>query len=424
MTNRTYGALALTALFAPKVFALGLIDESQATLTTRNFYLERDYRSDVGQDKAQEWAQGFIFRFKSGYSQGNQGYGLDVLGLSGFKLDSSPSRTGTDLLPVSRTDGRAADEYSELGLTGKLRYSKTDLKAGTLDDVFIPFVFASQSRLLPQTFRGAALVSNEWENLTLRGTWFDRTNKRNSTDYEPLSLAAPNQRFNAKAQSDQATFLAVEYHPKNLYQARFYHGDIQDLYRMEYADFKRSWPIGSDVFTTDFRGFYAYEDGSAKAGDVDYQNLTSTFTYQTGAHLFNLGYQHAGGDTAMPYLAGTEILVLSEYLMSSDFVSANEKAWQAKYVYDFAGLGTPGLKTTLRYMKGYDIKLPERLGGSGLSESEKHIEVSYVIQSGSPLAGLNFRARYSIYRNDFASTASMRDENQLRLNVDYSWKLW
>ncbi|KAF4558735.1 Outer membrane porin, OprD family [Pseudomonas sp. CES] len=423
MNCKTCSALTLSALCSQSLLAAGLIDDSQATLTARNYYLERDYQDSQEPNKAEEWAQGFILRFKSGFTHGDQGLGLDALGMAGFKLDSSPSRTGTDLLPVSASDRRAADEYSKLGLTAKAKYSRTELKAGSLDDVFIPFVYASQSRLFPQTFRGASVVSNEFDDVTLRGTWFDETTKRNSTDFEPLSLAAPNQRFNGRAQSNQATFLAAEYHPQNRYLARAYHGDVKDLYRMEYLDFKRSWPIGNDTFTADLRGFYGTEDGSARAGEVDYKNMTATFSYQTGAHLFNLGYQHAIGDTAMPYLSGTEILVLSEFLMSSDFVGANEKAWQAKYVYDFAAAGIPGLKTTLRYMRGHDINLPERLGGNGLTESEKHAELSYVVQSGL-LAGLYLRARYSVYRNDFADAASMRDENHLRLNIDYSWKLW
>lgn len=416
-------AFVLSALCSQCLLAAGLVEDSHATLTARNYYLERDYQGSRDPDKAQEWAQGFIFRFKSGLTHGDQGLGLDATGMAGFKLDSSPSRTGTDLLPVSASDRRAADEYSKLGLAARAKYSRTELKVGNLDDVFIPFVYASQSRLFPQTFRGASVVSNEFEDLTIRATWFDETTKRNSTNSEPLSLAAPNQRFNGGAHSDQAAFLAVEYHPENRYMARAYHGDVKDLYRMEYLDYKQSWPLANGTFTADVRGFYGTEDGRALAGPVDYKNVTPTFSYQTGPHTFNLGYQYATGDTAMPYLSGTEILVLSEFLMSSDFVGANEKAWQAKYVYDFAAVGVPGLKTTFRYMRGHDINLPERLGGKDRAESEKYAELSYVVQSGV-FADLFLRARYSVYRNDFADTASMRDENHLRLNVDYTWKLW
>ncbi|MCG3008929.1 OprD family outer membrane porin [Pseudomonas aeruginosa] len=229
MKTTTYTVLALSTLCSQSILAAGFIDDSQTTFTTRNFYLERDYQSARLPDKAQEWAQGFILRFKSGYSHVDRGFGLNALGMAGLKLDSSPSRTGTDLLPVSASDRRAADEYSKLGLTAKLRYSKTELKAGTLDDVFIPFVFASQSRLLPQTFRGASLVSDELDELTLRATWFDQTTKRNSTDWEPLTLAAPNQRFNGAAQSNQAVFLAAEYHPQDRYLARIYHGEVKDV---------------------------------------------------------------------------------------------------------------------------------------------------------------------------------------------------
>ena len=62
---------------------------------------------------------------------GTVGFGVDALGMLGIKLDSSPDRTDTGLLPT-HDDGKAADEYSKLGLTGKVKVSQTELKIGTL----------------------------------------------------------------------------------------------------------------------------------------------------------------------------------------------------------------------------------------------------------------------------------------------------
>ena len=107
-------AFVLSALWSQNLLAAGIVEDSHATLTARNYYLERDYQGPRDPDKAQEWAQGFILRFKSGLTHGDQGFGLDATGMAGFKLDSSPSRTGTDLLPLSASDRRAADEYSKL----------------------------------------------------------------------------------------------------------------------------------------------------------------------------------------------------------------------------------------------------------------------------------------------------------------------
>src|SRR3990167_10086633 len=101
-------ALSLPAL----VQAGGFIEDSSATLQARNYYFSRDFSDIVGpnkQSKAEEWAQGFILDVRSGYTQGSIGVGVDVLGLYGVKLDSSPSRARSGLLPT-HDDGKSADE--------------------------------------------------------------------------------------------------------------------------------------------------------------------------------------------------------------------------------------------------------------------------------------------------------------------------
>ncbi|MCY1460410.1 outer membrane porin, OprD family [compost metagenome] len=77
----------------------------------------------------------------------------------------------------------------------------------------------------------------------------------------------------------------------------------------------------------------------------------------------------------------------------------------------------------LRYLDGSHIELPASLGGSGLNESEKDIELSYVVQSGT-FKNVAVRLRHAWYRNDFASAASFRDDNELRVNIDYTLALW
>ena len=140
------------------------VDDSTAALDTRNFYMNRDFRqSGAPKAKAEEWAQGFMLRFESGYSEGPIGAGFDAIGLLGLKLDSSPDRTGTGILKSDReAPKRAQDAYGEAGFTAKLRASKSTLKLGTLQPV-LPALMRNDSRLLPQTFRGAWLNSNEVE---------------------------------------------------------------------------------------------------------------------------------------------------------------------------------------------------------------------------------------------------------------------
>jgi hypothetical protein len=115
-------------LAIPSMAQAAFIEDTKAGLELRNFYFNRDFREGAGQNKRDEWAQGFLLRVESGFTEGTVGFGVDALGLLGVKLDSSPDRTGTNILPVDN-DGSAPDDYSQLGLTAKVKISKTILKA-------------------------------------------------------------------------------------------------------------------------------------------------------------------------------------------------------------------------------------------------------------------------------------------------------
>jgi len=98
MQKRSISRLALTIAAASAVQyvhaeAGGFMEDATATLQARNYYFSRDFSDIEGpnqQSKAEEWGQGFILNFKSGYTQGTVGVGVDAIGMLGVKLDSSP----------------------------------------------------------------------------------------------------------------------------------------------------------------------------------------------------------------------------------------------------------------------------------------------------------------------------------------------
>ena len=401
--------------------ASGFVDDSHADLVMRNYYFDRNYVNATPQAAAREWAQGFILNLRSGYTEGPVGFGLDAQGLLGVRLDSSRARTGTGLLPYNATTREPADEYSELGLTAKARFSKSELQLGTIS-TFLPIAFASPTRLLPQTFRGAYLKSQDIDQLTLHVGWLDRINLRDSTDYQKMSVGSPNGRFNGAAESNRFMFIGGDYAWSAQLTLKYYHAELAQLYRKDFYGFVDNRKLGPGSLKSDFRLFITGEDGAAKAGTVDNRNAALMLTYSLGAHKFGAGYMHLTGKTGMPYLFGTEPLVITEGTLSSEFLNPKERSWQVRYDYNFAGMGAPGLNGMLRYVSGDNIELA-RFGGSNLSESEKDIEVWYVLQSG-PLKDLSLRLRNAWYRNDFTAQASHRDDNELRLNIDYTWKWW
>ncbi|MCF5163386.1 outer membrane porin, OprD family [Pseudomonas congelans] len=414
------GLLGISAIPDPAQ-AQGFLDDSHGTLTLRNYYMDRDYKDEGAKTATREWAQGFIMNAESGFTQGLVGFGLDARALVGVKLDSSPDRSGTELLPVSASDGRAADEYSRLALTGKLKFHETTVKTGDVS-IFLPFAFASPSRLLPQTFRGTTLTSKDIDDLTLNAGYIDRVNKRDSSNYQPISIASPNRRFNGAATSSHMAYVGGDYQVDKDLSLRVYHAEVDDLYTQNTLALLHKLALGDGVLSTDLRSFFSRDTGSAKGGEVDNQNLSALFGYRWGGHSVSLGYMHSSGDTATPYVSGTELMGLSEMTMSSDFLNAKEHTWQAIYDYDFTAVGLVGLRTRLRYVRGDNIELAA-FNADDRKEREFQMELGYVVQSG-PLKNVGLLARKSIYRNDFPAGAAFRDENQTRFIVQYSLPLW
>jgi len=412
-------SIAASWLSAP-VRAQGFIEDSSASLMLRNQYYDRDYKDDGSKSKIREWAQGFIAQYSSGYTQGLLGFGLDAQGFVGVKLDSSPDRTGSNMLPI-HDDGRAADAFSELGLTGRMRLSKTELLLGTQYPQ-LPIALTPMTRLYPETFRGVALRSRDIDDLNVQVGSFDRVNLRDSSNNETIGVASPNARFDRMARSNAFNYAGGDYQWSPNLQLRYYHARLANIYRQDYIGFSHRLPFGPGAVRSQFRYFDSREDGEARAGKVDNRNAIFNLTYDLGGHSFGVGYQHMTGDTAMPYIAGGDPDGLSEYLYSSDFVNPREKAWQLRHDYNFAVLGIPGLSSWLRWVHGYDIELPDSLGGKHRSETEKQLQIAYVIQSG-PAKDLAFRVRHSWYSNNFSNTASFRDDRELRIIIDYKLNL-
>ncbi|VVO92255.1 OprD family porin [Pseudomonas fluorescens] len=413
--------LGMATACASSTAYAGFVDDSSVTLTARNYYLDRDYKNDTPYSAAREWAQGFILRANSGFTEGTVGFGLDLTGMLGLKLDSSPDHTGTQLLPFNPQTREAADEYSELGVALKTKISKTRLSVGTQFPT-LPVITASHARLLPQSFRGAYAISDDIDDLTLHTGRMDRVNLRDSTDYQAISVASPNGRFKKGASSERFDFIGGDYHWSDALTLRYFHAELMDIYTQDFAGGIHLLPLGPGRLKTDVRVFNSRENGRAEAGKVDNLNAGAMFSYQIAAHTLGLGYMYQTGDTALPYIAGGEPAVLSDGTLSADFVNPKERTWVARYDYNFAAVGLPGLTGMVRYLRGTNIDLPQ-LGGSDLTESSKDLELAYVIQSG-PAKGLALRLRNAFYRNEQSSASTFRSDNETRINIDYTLKVW
>jgi hypothetical protein len=406
------GMLA-SMMFASPSQAAGFIDDAHGTFQTSNFYYSRDFRDGAGQSKREEWAQGFMLDLRSGYTQGTVGFGLDALGMLGARLDSSPDRAGSGLLPV-HDDGRAAGEYSKLGLTGKVKVSKSELKVGSLQ-FKMPLLVGNTGRILPQTFQGGAIDSKELDHFTFTAGSLNRAVARDSTDSDALTLTNRNHRFIATPQADHFRFGGVDYAFSPTLNLTYQSAELEDIYRQQYVGLVHTLPLGPGKLKTDLRYFISDKSGAANAGDIDNRSFNGILTYSLQGHALGVSYQNMTGRTAMPYVGGADIYT-SNFALVGDFVERNERTWQLRYDYDFASIGLPGLTVMTRYITGSDADVLTRHGDG--SEWERNSEIGYSVQSGV-LKNVGVRWRNSTYRSNFTRGV---DEN--RLIISYTLPLF
>ena len=395
-------------LFAPSALA-DFIGDSKARLELRNHYLNRDFRQDnAAQSKAEEWAQGFTTRIESGFTEGTLGFGLDALGELGLKLDSSPDRRGTGLLPYGPNSHEPADEFSELGLTGKLRLSKSVLKLGTLQPL-LPVATYNDTRLLGSTFQGGLLTSQEISGLTLNTGRLTKTNLRDSSSNDDIGYGA--------ARSDHFDFAGGSYAFNPQLSLSYYYGKLDQIYRQQFLGLVHSQPLGNGFsLRSDLRYFDSRGDGAERAGRIDNRNFNSMFTLAHGAHKVSATWQQLSGDSAFPFLNGGDPYVVN-LVTYNTYTRAEEDSWQLRYDYDFAAQGIPGLTFMSRYTDGRHVKAGAVDNGR---EWERDTDITYVIQSGV-FKDVSIRWRNLTFRSGNGLSTAI-DEN--RLILGYTLALW
>ncbi len=401
-------ALAILTTSTPAAHA-AFIEDSSATLSTTNIYLNRDFREGTGQNKREEWGQGFMLDLHSGYTEGTVGLGVDAQGLLGVKLDYGGKRTGTDLLPV-QDDGGTPDEYGRLSLTGKVKISQSEFRYGSHIPE-LPMVKANDSRLLPQVFEGGLLTTQEITNLTFTGARFDQVIDRASTNSENLVLNSKNKRFASAISGDHLNLAGLDYQFAKGLTGRYFYGELEDIYRQHFIGLLVSQPLGSGTFSADLRVSISDNSGDDKAGTIDNQAWNGMLGYAHSGHKLRLGYQQMNGDTGFAYLDGSNPFLVN-FVQLNDFANADERSWQVRYDFGFAQVGIPGLSFLTRYVKGDNAKVA--ISNAEGREWERDIEFKYVVQSG-PLKNLYVRLRNASFRSSFARNA---DEN--RVIVGYS----
>ncbi|VVP41547.1 Porin-like protein NicP [Pseudomonas fluorescens] len=443
MNKSTLALAVAVGVLAQQASAAGFIEDSKATLGLRNFYINTDNRDGSGANKNEEWGQGFDLRFISGYTQGTVGFGIDAIGLLGVRLDSGGGTNGASnnsyggtVFP-SESNGEAVDNFSSLGLTAKAKISQTELKLGTLQPKN-PVIVTNDGRLLPQTWQGGQITSGEIKDLTLVGGQIEAVKGRNSSNNEQLSIGGANARTASGRDSNKFIYAGGDYKITKDLTAQYYYGNLEDFYKQHFLGLVHNWAIGPGVLKSDLRYFNSSDDGanghdplyyssgnysstSNGKGKVDNNLYSGLFLYTVAGHTFGGGYQVSNGSSDFPWLNqgdGSSNYTITD-MQIQKFGRAGERTWQARYSFDFAKVGVPGLTAGMVYLRGDDIdtnRTSTAAAGNNSTEWERDLTVGYVVPEG-PLKSVGLMWKNATWRTNIPGVRS-QDEN--RLIVSYS----
>ena len=391
----------------------GFVEDSKLNVKLRNLYFSRDFRNRANnpngptKSRAEEWGQGFIGTYESGFTQGTVGVGVDVIGMLGIKLDSGKGRAGTGLFPTG-SDGRSQDDYSKAGGAVKLRISDTVLKVGQ-QFTALPVFATDDSRLLPETAEGALITSTEIKGLTLHAGRFTALNTQAETNHDSGNLKSANVVGGTYAITDGLS-------------TSLYYSKVEDYWRKYYGNVNWAVPLSDKQgLVFDFNIYDTKSEGSAEYRAYDGDKLDNTAfslsgAYNVGAHTFTLAYQRVSGDGDYGYgVDGGGTVFLANSVARSDFNAEDERSWQARYDLNFAEYGIPGLSFMTRYVRGTGANTETTNNGK---EWERDIDIKYVMQNG-PAKDLSFRVRQATYRSSDGVYYGSDSIDELRLIVEY-----
>lgn len=425
MNKYQLSALALAlmtsvpALAASQAESKGFVEDSSLDLFLRNAYIDRDYRNGA-QDKT-EWGQSAVLTYNSGFTQGTVGFGVDAFGQYAVRLDSGRGRAGNGGIDFFMVDnnGDVEKDVAHAGAAVKARFSKTVLSYGD-QRPSLPVLSHDNSRLLPETYTGTMITSNEIDGLTVHAGRFHAQARKSDEGRDSGKLKS-------------IDVLGGSYQFNDNIRAALYASDVEDFLKRQYVNLNYVRPLNnSDTLTLDASGYRTKQDKKWD-GAGDRNNLWSlSANYATGPHDFTLAYQRSSGDTGYNYGfyqsvtdengvsvapgdGGTSIWVANSYW--SDFNAEDERSWQLGYGLNFADYGIPGLSYNFAYIRGTDINVG---GGDSATEREIFNQFKYVVQSGAA-KDLSIRLRSSVLR---ASNSFAQDGNEVRIFVDFPMNIF
>ncbi|KAA8558313.1 Porin D [Pseudomonas extremaustralis] len=392
-------SLAIPAAMADQADSKGFIEDSSLKMSARTLYFNRDWHNTgAANNLSTDTGEGLVARYKSGFTQGTLGFGLDAFALAGIKFDGGDGNNASASYPRD-SNGHTEDNFSKAGVAFKMQLNNTVLKAGN-QFVSLPVFATDSGRLLPESATGFLLTSNEIKNLEVNVGHFTQLSSQFASGADSKKLKA-------------ADVVGGSYKFSDTLSAALYYSDVEDNFKKKYANVNFVQPLpDKSSLTYDFNIYRTDSQGQELSGYVDNTIWSLAAVYATGPHSFQVSYQRNSGDTGYVYGAdGAAVYDFANSVQYSDFNARNEASWQGRYDFNFAAFGVPGLTFMVRYIRGTNIETTETNNGH---EWERNESLRYVVQSGVA-KNLSIQVRHATNR----SSALDSDLDETRVIVDY-----
>lgn len=440
---------SLTAQASDSIFALndkkidekGFVGGSSLSVQLKNLWIDSDNREHNDYSgQVNEWGQGFIAQYESGFTQGNIGFGINAIGLLGIRLDdggrvgkSGIDRTPGNIFPT-KSNGKAENQFASFGVAPKIRISNSTITYGTMMPK-LPIVGTNSERLLPQTYDGGMITVNELKNFTFIGGKLERVKDVNSTDRNTLAVDGAAKGIG----SNKFYFAGMDFNVSSSLMLQYYYANLKDFYVQHFLGLNQNWKLPQDTgnLKIDLRYFYSDSDGKNSTesgrrqgysikgynndGEVDSKVLSGLLTYGLNQHQILAGYQVVSGNSNFPFVTQVSsqgASVATAYLFTNSqigkFLSAGERTWMLGYSYSFARFGLSGLSTSVKYLKGDHVKTS--VGRRG--EWERDFILSYKIQGGI-FKNVEFSWRNASLRSH---VPNVKDTDRNRFIITYDFK--
>lgn len=381
----------------------GFIEGSHLDLNLRHYYSQqhtaRTTRLVIQKDDGNQptrrrdtWVQAAMLQYRSGYTQGIVGFGVDASLFSAVTLERGHGKVanGGDRVLVD-SDGDAVPTFSRLGAGDlRMRVANTELKAGRLmlDN---PILRYKDNRALPSSFQGVGLFSNEWNWLSVQAGSFERAIPRTGTGAERLTTTFGNRSYTGS----RISYAGFKAKPGYGLEASLYASRFEDMWDQAYLGLTHTLgDRASLALKTAFNYYHTQDQGAKNLGYIDNDAYSLAFTASHGAHGLTLAWQQIMGNEYFDYVWESTGNFMANSLYA-DYNGPNEKSWQARYDLDFSSYGVPGLTASLWHARGWGIDGTHYDGDrnghhtgynvrslDGIGHEENGLMLAYVVQSG------------------------------------------